>query len=232
MKYIFGTQTYGLSLQYGNESYSTNITGTSSYYLEKNSLIRLSVTTNYDYNISISSTSPINATLYDENLNIIPITPNYSNSNCNIDFTKNLSSGLYYLKTNYVNSGVNGTINYSVNGPSHVHSYTGWIYHNNISHIEVCECGTIGTATQPHAVSPSDKYKDKANCIGCGAIINLTGGGGITIVPGPSNINRKTTINGSYILPNGIIVLVDEDIDDYLLNTLVFYDENYVPVAE
>ena len=232
MKYIFGTQTYGLSLQYGNESYSTNITGTSSYYLEKNSLIRLAVHENYDYNISISSTSPINATLYDSDINIVSITPNYMNSNCSISFTKNLSIGTYYLKTNYVNSEVNGTINYTVNGPSHAHSYTGWMYYNRISHIEVCECGTIGTTTQPHAVSPSDKYKDKANCIGCGAIINLTGGGGITIVPGPSNINRKITINGSYILPNGIIVLVDEDIEDYLSNTLVFYDEDYVPVTE
>ena len=31
------------------------------------------------------------------------------------------------------------------------------------------------------------------------------------------------TANGSYILPNGVIVLVDEDIEAYLNGTLVFY---------
>ena len=63
-------------------------------------------------------------------------------------------------------------------------------------------------------------------------IEDLAGGGGITIVPGPSNNNTKVTINGSYILPSGIIILVDEDIEDYLSNTLVFYDKEFVPVTE
>ena len=134
------------------------------------------------------------------------------------------------MKTNYVNTTTSGTVNFTIYGPPHTHSYTSWIYNNNISHIEVCDCGTIGTAIQPHAISPNDRYKDRANCIGCGAIINLTGGGGITIVPGPSNNNTQVTINGSYILPSGIIILVDEDIEDYLNGTLVFYDKDEVPL--
>ena len=32
--------------------------------------------------------------------------------------------------------------------------------------------------------------------------------------------------NGSFILPNGIIVLVDEDIPLYLNNTLIFYNKD------
>ena len=48
---------------------------------------------------------------------------------------------------------------------------------------------------------------------------------------GIMNIN-KYSINGSYILPNGIIVLVDEDIEAYLNGTLVFYDKDKLPVTQ
>lgn len=43
---------------------------------------------------------------------------------------------------------------------------------------------------------------------------------------------NKVSINGSYILPNGIIVLVDEDLDAYLNGTLVFYDKDDIPVIQ
>ena len=33
-------------------------------------------------------------------------------------------------------------------------------------------------------------------------------------------------VNGSYILKNGIVVLVDSDIEAYLNGTLVFYNQN------
>ena len=48
---------------------------------------------------------------------------------------------------------------------------------------------------------------------------------------GIMNIN-KYSINGSYILPNGIIVLVDADIEAYLNGTLVFYDKDDIPVVQ
>lgn len=40
-----------------------------------------------------------------------------------------------------------------------------------------------------------------------------------------TNCNMVST-NGSYILPNGVIVLVEEDIESYLDGTLEFYDKN------
>ena len=43
---------------------------------------------------------------------------------------------------------------------------------------------------------------------------------------------QKVTLNSSYILPNGIIVLVDEDIEAYLNGTLVFYDRGNVPQVQ
>ena len=42
----------------------------------------------------------------------------------------------------------------------------------------------------------------------------------------------KYSINGSYILPNGIIVLVDEDIEAYENGTLVFYDKDNLPQTQ
>ena len=34
----------------------------------------------------------------------------------------------------------------------------------------------------------------------------------------------KKTINGSYILSNGVIILVDEDVESFLEGTLIFYE--------
>jgi hypothetical protein len=42
----------------------------------------------------------------------------------------------------------------------------------------------------------------------------------------------KYSVNGSYILPNGIIVLVEEDVEAYLNGTLVFYDKDKLPVTQ
>ena len=38
----------------------------------------------------------------------------------------------------------------------------------------------------------------------------------------------KVSTNGSYVLPDGTIMLVDEDIEAYLNGTLVFYDKDNV----
>jgi hypothetical protein len=40
------------------------------------------------------------------------------------------------------------------------------------------------------------------------------------------------TLNGSYVLPNGIVVLVDEDVEAYMNGTLQFYNSNDVPSVE
>lgn len=42
----------------------------------------------------------------------------------------------------------------------------------------------------------------------------------------------KVSINGSYILPDGTIMLANEDIEAYLNGTLVFYDKNNVPQTQ
>ena len=66
------------------------------------------------------------------------------------------------------------------------------------------------------------KSTDSSKCMLCGATIDLVGSFGESFI---QNI-QKVTLNGSYILPNGIIVLVDEDVEAYLNGTLVFYDKD------
>ena len=52
-----------------------------------------------------------------------------------------------------------------------------------------------------------------------------------TLFPSIMSIT-KYSVNGSYILPNGIIVLVEEDVEAYLNGTLVFYDKDNLPVTQ
>jgi hypothetical protein len=63
----------------------------------------------------------------------------------------------------------------------------------------------------------------------CGARVMLDDT--IVQVPGMLNI-QKVTLNGSYILPSGITVLVDEDIEAYENGTLVFYDKDNLPQTQ
>ncbi len=104
------------------------------------------------------------------------------------------------------------------------HTYDECVYKDARNHTATCKCGYQQTLS--HWVKPtSERY---ANCVGCGALIDLGG----TITPtNPFNIT-KVSVNGSYILPNGIAVIVDADVEAYLNGTLVFYDPDDLPVTQ
>ena len=75
-----------------------------------------------------------------------------------------------------------------------------------------------------HAVTYEDYTdgNDTVKCIICNQILDKNSGWFMV-----NNINpTQTTVNGSYILPNGIIILVEEDIDSYKEGTLEFKDAN------
>lgn len=94
--------------------------------------------------------------------------------------------------------------------------------HNNSLHKSYCICGAV--TYQPHAISPSDVGLRFANCMFCNALINLRDD--FVEVPGIQNIDTlNITENGSYKINLGIIVLVDEDIEKYLKNELIFKKE-------
>ena len=139
-------------------------------------------------------------------------------------FTRYLSAGTYYLRINYV-SDYSGLV--TITTQPHTHEYTEWKYYSKEKHIESCECGHIGTYTTVHVAAAGSIGNFKGLCMYCGAILNFIDDGHIGIM----NIN-KYSINGSYILPNGIIVLVDEDIEAYESGTLVFYDKDDLPVVQ
>jgi len=105
----------------------------------------------------------------------------------------------------------------------HTHIYK-YEYVNSFAHILKCLCGETTGGNVPHAISSSDVGKDYAVCIGCGKLLNFNSD--IGTGPGIQNINVKSSNNGSYILSNGIIVLVDDDIESYLNNTLVWNNAN------
>ena len=98
------------------------------------------------------------------------------------------------------------------------------------SHSACCECGKTLPTLQPHAIS-SGSYKagqKYAICLLCGGFAEM---GFIQLNINSSSVNN-VTLNGSFILPNGVIVLQDEDIEAYLNGTLVFYNKNEVPVIQ
>ena len=105
------------------------------------------------------------------------------------------------------------------------HNYTDhYSTYNQQKHLAYCSCGM--SILMPHAIDMMNTYTifghTYGNCIECGATIDLnTGGGGI--VPGPHSSGTLVSENGSYILPNGIIMLVHEDLDSYLNRTLTFH---------
>lgn len=98
----------------------------------------------------------------------------------------------------------------------HVHDYASshtWL--NNTNHRSMCECGEF--KIMPHVVK-----QGTSKCILC------NGNASMGIVQWGLNNHNKLYIseNGSYILENGIIVLVEEDINLYFNGTLIFYREN------
>ena len=108
----------------------------------------------------------------------------------------------------------------------HSHRYTEWTFLNRNEHLEMCLCGWRGTETSAHVIRAGEAVGNTSPCIYCGypVIIDPFGPPGQII----HNV-QKVSVNGSYILPNGIIVLVDEDVEAYENGTLVFYDKNNLP---
>ncbi len=109
-------------------------------------------------------------------------------------------------------------------GYVHTHSYGNGIYKNHSMHLARCECGA--TQMEPHYVRGSEIVNGRyATCLGCNRELDLLVDqaeiGIYSIV--------KVSVNGSYILDNGIVVLVDADVTAYLNGTLQFYEPDKLP---
>lgn len=101
------------------------------------------------------------------------------------------------------------------------HSFTVYSYLNGKVHQRSCACGK--TETQSHSVLYDEIENGRyANCLVCGERLDLTKDNA-NIAYG---ITNWRTANGSYILPNGIVVLVEADLESYEKGTLQFYIAN------
>ncbi len=116
--------------------------------------------------------------------------------------------------------------NCNICGHTHIHEYTTWKYLNNTSHVEACACGSTGTVTGAHIFPSVPPINGNINCIKCKHKMSSDD---IGFVPINSIGIKKVSLNGSYILPNGNIILVYDDIEAYLNGSLVFYNKNELP---
>ena len=64
--------------------------------------------------------------------------------------------------------------------------------------------------------------------MGCRAMLDLSD----DVASDLMSVITQVSANGSYILPSGIVVLVDEDIQAYLDGTLVFYRPENSPTTQ
>ena len=106
------------------------------------------------------------------------------------------------------------------------HSYDYWLYLNSTTHVSECGCGARGTTTASHVYTFPDS-DGWMTCIGCGYTKIFGSDSGLIIMS-----TTKVSSNGSRIISDGTIMLVDEDIEAYLDGTLVFYDKDNLPMTQ
>ena len=139
----------------------------SSIYYENIAYVKFNALENGDYNFIINAESPITVKFYNNNFYEFQVSQTISNEGCKIEFHRLLLEGSYFITIEYssLESEFTNEIEISIIRPTHIHNYSGWRYYSNTAHIEVCECGMLGTTTKVHVVRASEIVDNKANCI-------------------------------------------------------------------
>ena len=196
-----------------NMTSSTNTTQTLNLEAGYNKLYRLNVIDQGTYEIGASISGNIIVRLFDSSFNLLESKINLLARNLN-------NNTIYYVSISYQSNTQSGTL-YPLFKVHSGHSYDDhYVWKNATEHKSYCACGSY--ITDFHVVSP-DAYQNGnlfATCLLCNGLARF---GGI-IHEGIGNY--PYTLNGSFILPNGIIVLVDEDFEAYMNGTLVFINPN------
>ena len=135
---------------------------------------------------------------------------------CRCGYQKTESHSLSYQSANNLRHNVTCACGLNlVEEHELTYSYIDNTYHS-------CNCALCGHS---HNSLHTLQVGGLNQCIGCKRIITNPGGPGQII---HSQI-RMVTANGSYIVPNVCIMLVEEDIEAYFDGTLVFYDKDNPP---
>lgn len=165
--------------------------------------------------------------LYSYQVNATNILTNKKVVFFNLDFS---TSGSIYFRIRGGNYGPRLGINYGLGDISsylnHVHIHNNhYEWYNFYNHHSFCDCGH--SQLQPHVVSQSSLSNNEPNYNGPGGPYQtclLCGGQAIIgLIHGVGDIDA-ITLNGSYITKNGIIVLVDEDLELFFKEELIFYN--------
>lgn len=215
---------YSLSKTMDTLSISRAINGSGSI-VDKYGMYELNVTQTGLYTIRVNATKALNNGLYTANMNLVQIGWSTSGAG-NYTYTMRMPAGTFYLRTEYTDATDSGTI--SIHIEPHTHRYDCWTYKDHSTHVECCSCGLKGTATGVHSIRSSDAVNGKAPCLVCGYVLDLR----FDAAEVPFQRVAQVSVNGSYILDNGIVVLVDEDVEAYLSGNLVFYNRDSVPSTQ
>ncbi len=110
---------------------------------------------------------------------------------------------------------------------SHKHKFS-YKYLNEKDHIKKCTCNISSGSAKAHYVTKQiyDRNPNNIVCMGCLTKLDLSKDH-VSIVLNSIQPIRKTE-KGSFILPSGVVVLVEEEIDAYLLGKLQFYDKSAI----
>lgn len=173
----------------------------------------------------------VKAIIYDSEMNNVAT---YTGLNITADFS--FEQGTYYVQLQFTGSGDSGTItattyNHRVHYCTYCNQYVGphsyndsFTWKNDRQHLARCSCGV--TQMKGHAVRDGSFVGGYATCILCG------GRASVGFVPFPNESSTlPCSVNGSYILPNGVIVLVEADIAAFLQGTLVFTQGTLLNIA-
>lgn len=214
-------QSYTVSTTMDDLSISRTINAGGSI-VDQYGMYELNVTGGGKFTITIQSDESLDNRLYDANMNRKTMLVSEASAG-SYTYVATLSSGRYYLRTAYADLTNSGTISITIE--PHTHIYNQWTYYSYATHIESCVCGARGTTKKEHIVDRTQVVNNTATCLVCGHLLDLRFDSSVVESIG----GLKVSANGSYILPNGIIVLDPADIEAYFNGTLIFYSREELP---
>ena len=177
-----------------------------------------------EYDIFLTSFYVFDYEIYDVNFNVV-LSGTATNTGISVYLHPHLNSGKYYLRMSFEKN-VHTTSRYIDISIEHRHEFDEYLVLDTTSHKQVCACGL--TYIERHFVYADEIVDDRyAICQGCGQLVFLS-------IDDPTILATTTqvSVNGSYVLPSGIVVLVEEDIEAYLAGTLDFYFPDDITVTQ
>jgi subtilisin family serine protease len=212
MKYVIDNYCNSLSL--GELPIITKRLQPSDYFVEQNLFLKLVVSENQNATITFSSDYAFNLYMYDSDLNLIEGEHIINNDDSNIVVEFNFDAGIYYFKANFVDPEIEDDINILLPHNHNLNDHYSW--NTSTRHRNFCACGYF--VLEGHTILQGSNV-----CILCKGIVD-TGFIGIN-----SNVQSLyKSLNGSLKFANGIIILVEADVYEYLNGTLEFFKNDDV----